>query len=83
LFFVGSRSGVTVICGGVLVASTVRTAPFHVPNTASGAIGVPPNCQSPARLLGSSVMSVMKSAGNSGPIAQIGNPAHEEVSVPA
>src|SRR5881296_2503703 len=81
--------------GGVFVLSSVRTAPFHVPKTAFGGIGVAsgaaapvcgsitPDCQSPALLVGSVVMSVMKSAGNSGRSHRSGNPAHVHVSVPA
>src|SRR5204863_130238 len=62
-FLAGSSSGVTVIFGGLEVLSTVLTAPFQVPNTAWGGIGVPPDCQSLARLFGSEVMSVINSAG--------------------
>src|SRR5438093_12655617 len=65
-FFAGSPSGVTVITGDEPVLLTVRTAAFHVPKTAWGGIGVPPCCQSPAVLLGSELMAVMKGAGNIG-----------------
>src|ERR1051326_5284397 len=36
LFTAGSASGVTVIVGGVVVLSTIRTAAFHVPETKLG-----------------------------------------------
>ncbi len=66
LFFAGLTSGMTVVSGCDFVRSTVRTAPFHVPKTAWGGSGVPPDCQSPALLFGFVVRSVMKSAGNIG-----------------
>jgi hypothetical protein len=55
-----------VIVAGDLVLSTVRTAAFHVPKTSSGAIGVPLYCQSPARLFGALVISVMNNEGRIG-----------------
>ena len=73
----------TVTAVGELVLSTVLTAAFHVPKTALGGRGVPPDCQSPALLVGSVVMSVMKSAGNIGRSHRSGYPAHVDVSVPA
>src|SRR5919197_1381422 len=82
-FFAGSPSGVTVIAGGFWDESTVRTAAFHVPKTAWGGIGVPPDCQSPALLFASLVMSVMKSEGNIGRSHLSGKPEHDDVSVPA
>src|SRR5262249_40363874 len=55
LFFAGSGSGVIDTLLGVTVLSTVRTAPFQVPNTAFGPMGRPPCCQSPARFCGFAV----------------------------
>ena len=66
LFFAGSASGVMVTVAGDTVLSTVRTAAFQLPNTAFGAIGRPPCCQSPALLFGSALMSVTKSTGHIG-----------------
>ena len=64
LFVVGSASGVTVTVVGFVVLSTVLTAPFHVPKTASGGIPMPPYCQSPASgFPGFAVTSVMYIAG--------------------
>src|SRR5262249_23677803 len=63
LFLAGSGSGVIVTTGGLTVLSTRRTAAFQVPNTALGGSGVPPNCQSPARLSELVVISVMNNAG--------------------
>src|SRR2546429_1616309 len=66
LFLAGSASIVTVTTGDDFVLSTVRTAAFQEPNTPWGGTGVPPNCQSPARLFGSNVVSLMNSAGKIG-----------------
>src|SRR6478672_4133878 len=61
-FFAGSASGVIV----APLASTVRTAPFHVPATYVGFTALPPHCQSPDTPFGSLVISVTNSAGHIG-----------------
>src|SRR5579871_4215668 len=66
LFFIGSASGVMVTALGLLVLSTVRTAAFQLPKMALGAVGTPPICQSPDRLVESVLMSVMNSEGHIG-----------------
>ena len=63
MFFVGSASAVSETAP---VVEIVLVKDFQVPNTALGAIGVPPCCQSPLVLFGSAVMSVMNSEGDSG-----------------
>src|SRR5947208_3295038 len=62
----GSAAGVTVTFGGFTVLSTTLTAHFQAPKIAWGVIGVPANCQSPERLVGTRVMSVMNNAGHIG-----------------
>src|SRR5438876_7610815 len=81
--------------GGLILMTSVLNATFHVPKSPFGGIGEDsgtaapvcglntPDCQSPALLVGSLVMFVMKSAGNSGRSHRSGNPVHVEVSVPA
>ena len=67
-----------VIVAGFVVLLTNRTAPFHVPETKCGGmpfrpelpqgleLHVPSYCQSPAKEVGSLVISVMNRAGNIG-----------------
>jgi hypothetical protein len=58
------RSGTVIVT--FVIWLTVRTAPFHVPETKFGTWPVPPNCQSPAKELGLLVTSVTNIAGNIG-----------------
>src|SRR5271170_2881580 len=82
-FCAGSLSTATVTATGFCVKSNVLSAPFQVPLTSEGAIGVPPNCQSPEVAVESAVVSVMKRAGYSGREQASGTPEQLFTSTPA